>query len=237
MQFQNSTQFAPTPALGQPLKGPQPGTFPCRINPSSVATTIQVGSPMKLVAITDTEIVIDLCTSATADAIFGTIPLNTKKNTYKAGDVVDLFSDGNVLLLESAAAINAGAFLTISNTGGSGGGPSVATAAAVGAQIGGLALTTVGAIGALVAVKISGLKTFAQAPVVNTTGTFTVAAGAATVVQAAVTANSVIIITLKTIGGTFTVTPSVATITPGTGFTVAAGGGSDTSTYNYRVIG
>jgi hypothetical protein len=61
-----------------------------------------------------------------------------------------------------------------------------------------------------------------------------VTSGAATVSQTKVTANSLILITLKTVGGTVAA-QYVATITPGTGFTVA-GGGSDTSTYNYVVI-
>lgn len=67
-------------------------------------------------------------------------------------------------------------------------------------------------------------------------GTFTVTAGAATVVNATVTANSAIVITLKTVGGTIGGQPYVDTITPTTGFTVAGGGGSNTSTYNYVII-
>lgn len=67
-------------------------------------------------------------------------------------------------------------------------------------------------------------------------GTFAVTAGAATVVNASVTANSVIVITLKTVGGTIAGDPYVDTITPTTGFTVAGGGGSNTSTYNYVII-
>jgi hypothetical protein len=58
-----------------------------------------------------------------------------------------------------------------------------------------------------------------------------------TVADTYVTANSVIVITLKTVGGTVSPTPLyIPTITPGTGFTVA-GLASDTSTYNYRIIG
>lgn len=56
-----------------------------------------------------------------------------------------------------------------------------------------------------------------------------------TVTDANVTANSVIIITLKTVGGTVGDTPVVKTITPTTGFTVA-GTASDTSTYNYAIV-
>lgn len=51
-----------------------------------------------------------------------------------------------------------------------------------------------------------------------------------------VTASSVIVITLKTVGGTVGVQPHVATITVATGFTVV-GTAADTSTMNYLIIG
>lgn len=57
-----------------------------------------------------------------------------------------------------------------------------------------------------------------------------------TVTDADVTANSSIIVTLKTVGGTVGAVPAVKTITAGTGFTIA-GTASDTSTYNYLIIG
>lgn len=58
-----------------------------------------------------------------------------------------------------------------------------------------------------------------------------------TVANAAVTGNSIISFTLKTVGGTVSASaPNVKTITPGTGFTVA-GLASDTSTYNYEIRG
>lgn len=49
------------------------------------------------------------------------------------------------------------------------------------------------------------------------------------------TANSIIIPTLKTVGGTVGAVPSVKTITPGTGFTIA-GTASDTSVYNLLIL-
>jgi hypothetical protein len=52
----------------------------------------------------------------------------------------------------------------------------------------------------------------------------------------AITANSVVIFTLKTVGGTVGAYPAIQTITPGTGFTVS-GTALDTSTYNIAVIG
>lgn len=57
------------------------------------------------------------------------------------------------------------------------------------------------------------------------------------VVNANVTAGSIIMLTLKTVGGTVSPNaPNVLTITPGTGFTVG-GTASDTSIYNYVVLG
>ncbi len=58
-----------------------------------------------------------------------------------------------------------------------------------------------------------------------------------TVANTAVTAGSIVIFTLKTVGGTVSPNaPNVLTITPGTGFTVG-GTALDTSTYNFVVIG
>lgn len=231
--FQNLNQFAPTPGLGQPLKGVQPSTFSARINPSSVATGLQVGSPFKLIANTSTsEVVVDL--AAVTDTLFGVIPANTKKNTYVAGDVVELFSDGNTLLLEATAAINAGSVVQIGNTTATGGGPGVTAITTPGAAYGGLALTSVTAAQTAVLIKIK-IGTVAMFTA-YATGTVTLAAGAATVAATSVTANSQILLTLKTVGGTIASAVYVATITPGTGFTIAGGGGSNTSVLNYTIL-
>lgn len=68
-------------------------------------------------------------------------------------------------------------------------------------------------------------------------GTFTTNGTATiTIANTYVTANSNIIITLKTVGGTVSPSnPYILTITPGTGFTVKATA-SDTSTYNYLIV-
>ncbi len=67
-------------------------------------------------------------------------------------------------------------------------------------------------------------------------GTFTAnGASSVTVANAFVTANSNIIITLKTVGGTVGAIPHLATVTPGTGFTIV-GTASDTSVYNYLIV-
>jgi hypothetical protein len=235
LAIQNLRQFKPTPGLGQPLKGPQPGTLSVRINPASVATTIQVGSPLKLVAVTTSnEIIVDLAGST--DTLFATIPLKTRKNTWAAGDVLEVFTKGCILMLETAASssINAGDLLSISNTSASGGGPGVATTTTPGTAVIGLALTTTTAAGQLVVVYVDP-KIVAGSTIAETLGTFTMNGATPVVVaQAAVTATSVILTTLKTVGGT----PAafvISAITAGTGFTVTGTAG-DTSTYNYRVL-
>lgn len=67
-------------------------------------------------------------------------------------------------------------------------------------------------------------------------GTVALTAGAATVANTSVTASSQINLSLRTLSGTIGGQPYVATITPGTGFTIAGGGGSNASTYNYSII-
>jgi hypothetical protein len=67
-------------------------------------------------------------------------------------------------------------------------------------------------------------------------GTFTANSGSAvTVADSNLTANSVVVFGLKTAGGT-PAAPFLVTVTPGTGFTVNSGG-SDTSVYNYLILG
>ena len=67
-------------------------------------------------------------------------------------------------------------------------------------------------------------------------GTFTCTGGGTiTVANANLDAGSTIWMTLKTAGGTVAA-PFVATVTPGTGFTATCGA-SDTSVYNYVILG
>lgn len=77
-----------------------------------------------------------------------------------------------------------------------------------------------------------------QVSIVRATGGTFVATGATsvTVANTTVTANSVIVFGLKTVGGTPAGSPYMFTVTPGTGFTVRAVAG-DTSTYNYWILG
>lgn len=57
-----------------------------------------------------------------------------------------------------------------------------------------------------------------------------------TVANTNVTANSLILFTLKTVGGTVGAAPVPQTVTPGTGFTVEGTAG-DTSVYNFIILG
>jgi len=78
--------------------------------------------------------------------------------------------------------------------------------------------------------SLTGL-TFSQ---VATTHTFTLSSGSATVSDSSITADSVIVCTVKTVSGTRAGTPDIVP-NVGVGFT-ATGGGSDNSTYNYIVL-
>lgn len=67
-------------------------------------------------------------------------------------------------------------------------------------------------------------------------GTFTCnGTSAVTVTDKNVQSNSLIVVGLKTVGGTVGALPSVKTITAGTGFTIS-GTASDTSVYWYLII-
>jgi hypothetical protein len=67
-------------------------------------------------------------------------------------------------------------------------------------------------------------------------GTFTLnGATPVTVANTNVTANSLVIFALKTVGGSVGAYPAFQTITPGTGFSIAGTAG-DTSVYNYLIL-
>ena len=66
-------------------------------------------------------------------------------------------------------------------------------------------------------------------------GTVTLASGAGTISSTAITANSILIIGLKTASGVITTHPYATAVTAGTSYTLAAGAG-DNSTYNWALI-
>lgn len=150
--------------------------------------------------------------------------------TDSAANIITLLGQGSSLVGQSAfftyinntifpATIGAGANVTLS-------GPTVVPANSWVKY-----LVTYSAAGAVTMVGI-------ESGYFPTVGTY-VNNGATPVVvaNAAVTAGSNILFTLKTVGGTVSASPpNIKTITPGTGFTVA-GLAADTSTYNYEIRG
>lgn len=86
-----------------------------------------------------------------------------------------------------------------------------------------------------VALGGSGTANTPQLPISYTTFVCN-GASAVTVAAPQITASSIVIPCLQTVGGTVGAIPAVKTITPGTGFTIA-GTASDTSTYGLLIIG
>jgi hypothetical protein len=68
-------------------------------------------------------------------------------------------------------------------------------------------------------------------------GTVTLSSGAASLTGLTLTANSVIIFTLKTASGSITTLPYLTAINASAGTATVAAGGSDNSTYNYVILG
>lgn len=66
-------------------------------------------------------------------------------------------------------------------------------------------------------------------------GTVTLSSGAGTISSTAITANSILIIGLKTASGVITEHPYATAVTAGTSYTITAGAG-DNSTYNWALI-
>lgn len=143
---QNLNQFAQTPGLGSPDLAYNFNTKSVQIDPDSVATKLQVGQAVKLVAGASPTIRVD--EAASADQAFGVIIASLKKNTYAAGDTVEVACRGNVLYLEAAAAITRGALVENVPAG-----PTVQTKAA-GAVLG-VALDQASGPGQLIRVEIA----------------------------------------------------------------------------------
>lgn len=66
-------------------------------------------------------------------------------------------------------------------------------------------------------------------------GTTTLSAGVSTISSVAVSANCQLALTLKSVGGTIAGQPYVNTITPGVALTLAGGGASNNSVYNWTI--
>lgn len=111
--YQNANQAFQTPVPGQVSLSPNLNVKTCRINPSSTATVIQAGTPVKLLAAVGSEIYVDVISALTVGPILGLITYNTIKNTYAAGDLVEVGCAGTVMFVESASAVNRGANVSV----------------------------------------------------------------------------------------------------------------------------
>lgn len=109
-QVMNS--FAQTAILGLVSEIPTPNAVSAQINPSSSATSIQVGDMVKLIAGTSGQILVDKCSAATDGPVYGVIAYNPRKNTYSAGDIVDLVLNESYVYLRATAAIARGVKVT-----------------------------------------------------------------------------------------------------------------------------
>lgn len=111
--YQNANQAFQTPVPGQVSLAYNLNVKTCRINPSSTATVIQAGTPVKLIAAVGSEIYVDVISALTDGPILGLITYNTIKNTYAAGDLVEVGCAGTVMYLESGSAINRGVNVSV----------------------------------------------------------------------------------------------------------------------------
>lgn len=126
---QNLNQFAQTPLLGEVDFTVNPNIKSVKIDPSSVATVLQVGQWFKLVNVAGPEIIVDV--AAATDVPYGVAIYNPRKNLFAAGDTIELGCAGTVVYLEASAAIARGANVQNDPTG-----PTVATLAASNAKVG-----------------------------------------------------------------------------------------------------
>ena len=116
MSLQNPNQFGLTPVLGQPDLKVQPNAYFATINPDSVFTDFQVGTVVKLSPGASPAILVD--SAANGETPEGVIVYNAKKNTYVAGDTVQVYAVGSVLYLQASEAIPRGSQVGFDNNGG-----------------------------------------------------------------------------------------------------------------------
>ncbi len=108
-------QFAGANVKGQVDKIITPSTFPCQVISTSNHTFVP-GDFVKLAGdAIGGAILIEIC--AATDVPFGVVPYSVKKNSYVAGEAIDVLGVGSVVFLESGAAIDTGDSLEFVPTG------------------------------------------------------------------------------------------------------------------------
>lgn len=151
--FQNQNQFSMTPELGELVKNPAANVVSVLINPSSVASVIQNGSPCKLIAgVTGQSgmALVDVISDPPNDVVYGFIVYNLRKNTHSPGETVELAIAPSEIWLEASAAITRGV-----NVQSNASGPTIATNTTSGQQFAGVAIGQVAAAATLINIKVS----------------------------------------------------------------------------------
>lgn len=106
--YANPNQFKVGQIVGAPTGRANNNVFFCTIDPASVSTIVG-GSIVKLKAGAGPQTLVDL--AAVTDTPLGVVAWNAKKNTYAAGDVVQVLCVGSHVFLETGAAVSRGARL------------------------------------------------------------------------------------------------------------------------------
>jgi len=103
-------QFNLIPIKGQLDQNINPNVFSCRVGQSQATSLV----PGQAVTYANTTSKIPEVLAATAtDPIFGFVPYSIKKNTFAAGEAIDVVIDGGVMYMEADAAIAQGAEVEI----------------------------------------------------------------------------------------------------------------------------
>lgn len=153
---QNMNLFSPIPMIGALDMIPSPDVVTAQILPASALTSMQQGDAVKLVAGSSGAILVDKQTGPTDAAVFGVVPYNTRKNLYKAGDIVEVARKGSYMYMQASAAIARGARVAIT-AGTTTTDPLVTTDATTGHFTVGIAIDVAAALGDLIRVSIDPL--------------------------------------------------------------------------------
>ncbi len=105
---QAMNQFVQAPILGLVDLTPTPNVITCQLNPSSSATSIQVGDAVKLIAGTSATILVDKISGPTDGPVLGVIPYNARKNIYAAGDLIEVATNESYVFLKASGTVTRG---------------------------------------------------------------------------------------------------------------------------------
>lgn len=143
--YQNMNQFAQGPIKGDVSAIPSPNVISCQITTTS-SNTLKAGSAVKLVAGTAYTILVDK--SAATEQQIGFVVFNPKKDSFTAGDQIEVALAECVMWMEAGAAFNRGQNVEQVSTG-----DKVIAYAGVNTAVG-VALDTASASGDLVRILI-----------------------------------------------------------------------------------